>query len=30
MPKRKAVSDFLQEYESKTERFRDHTNFQEF
>ena len=28
--KRKNLSDLLQEYESKNERFRDHTNFQEF
>ena len=30
MPKRKTLSDFLQEYESQTERFRDHTGFQGF
>ena len=30
MPKRKTLSDLLQEYESQTERFRDHTTFQEF
>ena len=29
MPKRKTLSDLLQEYESQTERFRDHTTFQE-
>ena len=30
IPKRKTLSELLQEYESQTERFRDHTNFQEF
>ena len=30
MPKRRTLSDFLQEYESQTKRFRDHTDFQEF
>ena len=30
MPKRRTLSDLLQEYESQTERFRDHTDFQEF
>ena len=29
MPKRRTLSDFLQEYESQTERFRDHIDFQE-
>jgi len=30
IPKRMTLSDLLQEYESQTERFRDHTTFQEF
>ena len=30
MPKRMNLSDLLREYESQTERFRDHTDFQEF
>ena len=30
MPKRMTLSDLLREYESQTERFRDHTDFQEF
>ena len=30
MPKRRTLSDLLQECESQTERFRDHTDFQEF
>ena len=30
MPKRRTLSDLLQEHESQTERFIDHTNFQEF
>ena len=30
MPKRMTLSDLMWEYESQTERFRDHTNFQEF
>ena len=30
MPKRMTLSDLLREYESQTERFRDHIDFQEF
>ena len=30
IPKRKTLSEFLHEYESQNERFRDHTNFQKF
>ena len=30
MPKRKTLSDLLHEYESQTERYRDHTTFQNF
>ena len=30
MLERKTLSDLLQEYESQTERFRDHNTFQEF
>ena len=30
MPKRETLSDFLQEYQSQTERFRDDITFQEF
>ena len=30
MPKRRTLSDLLQEYEYQTERFKNHTNFQEF
>ena len=30
MPKRRTLSDMLQEYESQTEKFRDHTGFAEF
>ena len=30
IPKRRTLSDFLHEYESQTEKFRDHTDFQEF
>ena len=30
IPKRMTLSDLLREYESQTERFRDHTDFQEF
>ena len=30
MPKRMTLSDLLHEYESQTERFIDHTYFQEF
>ena len=30
MPKRRTFRDLLHEYESQTERFRDHTDFQEF
>ena len=30
MPKRMTLSELLREYESQTERFRDHTDFQEF
>ena len=30
MRKRRTLSDLLQEHESQTKRFRDHTDFQEF
>ena len=30
MPKRITLNDLLRGYESQTERFRDHTDFQEF
>ena len=30
MPKRETLSDFLQEYESQTQKFRDHITFPEF
>ena len=30
MPKRETLSDFLQEYESQTKKFRDHITFPEF
>ena len=30
MPKRMTLSDLLREYESQTERFRDHIDFQKF
>ena len=30
MPKRMTLSDFFREYESQTEKFRDHTDFQRF
>ena len=30
MPKRRTLSDLLHEYESQTERLRDHIDFQEF
>ena len=30
MPKRETLIDFMQEYESQTEKFRDHITFQEF
>ena len=30
MPKRRTLNDLLREYESQTERFRDHIDFQEF
>ena len=30
MPRREALSDYLQEYESQTKNFIDHITFQEF